>query len=143
METLQFIPSMQHTQQAASMWPWCRPPDDPTTTSSSSKETEMNRTRFSAIAIAFAALSAGQAMAAGPIVNGEIYPADAVAQSSTVTRAQVKAELADAARAGVLAQNGEIPAQAAIQTAGKSRDEVRAELATALRNGTVLNHIGA
>lgn len=99
----------------------------------------MNRTRFSAIAIAFAALSAGQAMAA-PIVNGEIYPADAVAQTSTVTRAQVQA---DAARTGVLAQNGEIPAQAAVQTASKSRAEVRAELATAQRNGTVLNHIGA
>ena len=100
----------------------------------------MNRTRFSAIAIAFAALSAGQAMAAGPIVNGEIYPAEAVAQTSTVTRAQVQAE---AARAGVLAQNGEIPAQAAVQTAGKSRDEVKAELATAQRTGTVLNYYGA
>lgn len=99
----------------------------------------MNRTRFSAIAIAFAALSAGQAMAA-PIVNGEIYPVDAVAQTSTVTRAQV---LADAARTGVLAQNGEIPAQAVVQTASKSRAEVRAELATAQRDGTVLNHIGA
>ena len=99
----------------------------------------MNRTRFSAIAIAFAALSAGQAMAA-PIVNGEIYPADAVAQTSTVTRAQVQAE---AARTGVLAQNGEIPAQVAVQTAGKSRDEVKAELATAQRAGTVLNYHGA
>jgi len=103
----------------------------------------MNRTRFSAIAIAFAALSAGQAMAAGPIVNGEIYPADAVAQASTVTRAQVKAELADAIRTGVLAQNGEIPAQAAVQTAGKSRAEVKAELANAQRTGTVLNYYGA
>ena len=103
----------------------------------------MNRTRFAAIAIAFAALSAGQAMAAGPIVNGEIYPADAVAQTSTVSRAQVKADLADAVRTGVLAQNGEIPAQAAVQTAGKSRADVRAELATAQRDGTVLNHIGA
>ena len=103
----------------------------------------MNRTRFSAIAIAFAALSAGQAMAAGPIVNGEIYPADAVAQASTVTRAQVKAELADAIRTGVLAQNGEIPAQAAVQTAGKSRAEVKAELANAQRTGTVLNYHGA
>ena len=100
----------------------------------------MNRTRFSAIAIAFAALSAGQAMAAGPIVNGEIYPADAVAQTSTTTRAQVQAE---AARTGVLAQNGEIPAQVAVQTAGKSRDEVKAELATAQRAGTVLNYHGA
>jgi len=34
LETLQFIPSMRQTQQAASMWPWRRPPDDPTTTSS-------------------------------------------------------------------------------------------------------------
>ena len=99
----------------------------------------MNRTRFSAIALAFAALSAGQAMAA-PIVNGEIYPADAVAQTSTTTRAQVQAE---AARAGVLAQNSEIGAQAAVQTAGKSRDEVKAELATAQRTGTVLNYYGA
>jgi hypothetical protein len=99
----------------------------------------MNRARFSAIAIAFAALSAGQAMAA-PIVNGEIYPADAVVQASTTTRAQVQAE---AARTGVLAQNGEIPAQAAVQTAGKSRDEVKAELATAQRTGTVLNYYGA
>ena len=99
----------------------------------------MNRARFSAIAIAFAALSAGQAMAA-PIVNGEIYPADAVAQTSTTTRAQVQAE---AARAGVLAQNSEIGAQAAVQTAGKSRDEVKAELATAQRTGTVLNYYGA
>jgi hypothetical protein len=99
----------------------------------------MNRTRFSAIAIAFAALSAGQAMAA-PIVNGEIYPAEAVAQTSTTTCAQVQAE---AARAGVLAQNGEIPAQAAVQTAGKSRAEVKAELATAQRTGTVLNYYGA
>lgn len=100
----------------------------------------MNRTRFSAIALAFAALSAGQAMAAGPIVNGEIYPAEAVAQTSTVTRAQVQAE---AARAGVLAQNSEIGAHAAVQTAGKSRDEVKAELATAQRTGTVLNYYGA
>ncbi len=99
----------------------------------------MNRTRFSAIAIALAALSAGQVMAA-PIVNGEIYPAEAVAQTTTTTRAQVQAE---AARAGVLAQNGEIPAQAAVLTAGKSRADVRAELATAQRDGTVLNHIGA
>ncbi len=82
-------------------------------------------------------------MAAGPIVNGEIYPADAVAQASTVTRAQVKAELADAIRTGVLAQNGEIPAQAAVQTAGKSRAEVKAELANAQRTGTVLNYYGA
>jgi len=142
METLQFTPSMQQTQQAASMWPWRLPPEDPTTTSTHRKDLKMNRTRFSAIAIAFAALTAGQAMAA-PIVNGEIYPADAVAQTSTVSRDQVKAELADAARTGVLAQNGEIPAQAAVQTAGKSRAEVRAELATAQRDGTVLNHIGA
>ena len=103
----------------------------------------MNRTSFSAIALAFAALSAGQAMAASPIVNGEIYPADAVAQASTVTRAKVKAELAEVARTGVLAQNGEIPAQAAVQTAGKSRAEVQAELAAAQRSGTVLNYYGA
>ena len=125
------------------MWPWRRLPDDPTTTSTYRKDLKMNRTSFSAIALAFAALSAGQAMAASPIVNGEIYPADAVAQASTVTRAKVKAELAEVARTGVLAQNGEIPAQAAVQTAGKSRAEVQAELAAAQRSGTVLNYSGA
>ena len=102
----------------------------------------MNRTRFSAIAIAFAALSAGQAMAAG-IVNGEIYPADAVAQTSTTTRAQVKAELAEAQRNAPVVANGEIPADAVTRTAGKSRAEVRAELAEAQRTGTVLNYFGA
>lgn len=62
----------------------------------------MNRTSFSAIALAFATLSAGQAMAASPIVNGEIYPADAVAQASTLTRAEVQAELAAAQRSGTV-----------------------------------------
>ena len=106
----------------------------------------MNRTRFSAVAIAFAALSAGQAMAA-PIVNGEIYPAEAVAQTSTTTRAQVKAELAEAQRAGYVAAHGEVPTQFATEsstrTAGKSRADVRAELAEAQRSGTVLNYHGA
>jgi len=134
---------MRQTQQAASMWPWRLPSEDPTTTSTYRKDLKMNRTRFSAIAIAFAALSAGQAMAAGPIVNGEIYPADAVAQTSTTTRAQVKAELADAQRAGNVIGHGEIPTQFATQTAGKSRTDVRAELAEAQRTGTVLNYLGA
>ena len=106
----------------------------------------MNRTRFSAIAIAFAALSAGQAMAAGPAYNGETYPGEPVFQSTT-TRAQVMAELADAQRNGFVAAQGELPtefaAQPATQTAGKSRDEVKAELATAQRTGTVLNYYGA
>lgn len=106
----------------------------------------MNRTRFSAIAIAFAALSAGQAMAAGPAYNGETYPGEPVFQSST-TRAQVQAELAAAQREGYVAAHGEVPAQlgaqAATQTAGKSRAEVRAELAEALRNGTIVTYYGA
>src|SRR5690606_16922219 len=99
----------------------------------------MNRTRFSAIAIAFAALSAGQAMAAGPSYNGETYPGEPVLQS-TLTRAQVKAELAAAQREGFVAAHGELPTrftgQATTQNAGKSRAEVRAELSKALRNGT-------
>ena len=97
----------------------------------------MNRTRISAIAIAFAALSAGQAMAAGPAYNGETYPGEPVAQASTLTRAQVLADVIAAQRAGELAQNGEIPAQAVAQAAGKSRAEVRAELVDAQRTGTV------
>ena len=102
----------------------------------------MNRTRISAIAIAFAALSAGQAIAGG-IVNGEIYPADTVAQTSTVTRAQVQAAALEANRAGVLAQNGEIPTEAVAQASTKSRAEVRAELAEAVRTGTVVTYYGA
>ena len=43
----------------------------------------------------------------GPIVNGEIYPADAVAQASTVTRAEVKAELAEAIRTGDIVAEGD------------------------------------
>ncbi len=82
-----------------------------------------------------------------PIVNGEIYPAEAVAQTSTTTRAQVKAELADAQRAGYVAARGDVPTQFATEssarTAGKSRAEVRAELAEAQRTGTVLNYHGA
>lgn len=102
----------------------------------------MNRNRFSAIAIAFAALSAGQAMAAGPAYNGETYPGEPLAQASTLTRAQVLAEVIAAQRAGELAQNGEIPVQAAVQAAGKSRAEVRAELIDARRNGTLVNAYG-
>lgn len=91
----------------------------------------MTRTQFSAIAIAFSALFSAQAMAAD---NG---PA---------TRAQVKAELAEAIQAGnmILDEGGQLYKEAfpnnypAKQVEAKSRAEVRAELAQAIRNGDML-----
>ncbi len=93
----------------------------------------MTRTQVSAIALAFSALFAGQAMAA----NTE----------TTATRAQVNAERADAIRTGNVVV-GESSAKlnevfphnysAQRNVAGKTRDEVRAELAEATRTGNVI-----
>jgi predicted RNase H-like HicB family nuclease len=91
----------------------------------------MNRSYFSAITLAVAALAAGNAMAA-----------DA---SAAKTREQVKAELAEAIRTGDFVVNSEThqkanelnpglyPAKSAAQ--GKTREQVKAELAEALRTG--------
>lgn len=94
----------------------------------------MKRSYISAIALSFAALSAGQAMAA-----------DA---STPITRDEVKAELAEAVRTGDILAAGDTglkmnelfpsnyPAKAAGQ--GNTRDQVKAELAEAVRTGDIL-----
>ncbi len=99
----------------------------------------MNRSYRYAIAVAFTALTAGQAMAA-----------DA---SAPITREQVKAELAEAIRTGDMWADGvtglkmnelfpsRYPAKAAVQ--GKSRDQVNAEVIEAVRSGAMPVHFGA
>lgn len=98
----------------------------------------MKRSYISAVALAVAALSAGQGMAA-----------DA---STPITRAQVKAELAEAIRTGDISTDhetgrkmnelfpGSYPAKAAAQ--GKTRDQVKAETAEAIRTGTMPVYYG-
>ena len=94
----------------------------------------MNRTYLSAIAVAVAALSAGQAFA--------------LDASAPKTREQVKAELAEALRTGNIVANSETgqtaralapglyPSQPAAQS--KTREQVKAELAEALRTGDIV-----
>lgn len=92
----------------------------------------MTRTQVSAIAVAFATVFAGQAMAAN---------------DGPVTRAQVKAELAEAVRTGnmIIGESGQqlnevfphnYPAQQAAST--MTRAQVKAELAEAVRAGNVV-----
>jgi hypothetical protein len=93
----------------------------------------MNRTLLSALTLAVAALSAGQALADEPV---------------GLTRAQVMAELADARASGDLIGNGEtgmklnelFPGRYAkkVTEPGKTRDEVVSELAQARRSGDLL-----
>jgi hypothetical protein len=93
----------------------------------------MNRTLLSALTLAVAALSAGQALADEPV---------------GLTRAQVMAELAAARASGDLVGNGEtgqklnelFPGRYAktVTEPGKTRDEVVSELAQARRNGDLL-----
>lgn len=59
------------------------------------------------LALSIAALAAGQAMASAGIANGEIYPTEVATSASTVTRAEVKATLAQAVRTGDIAAAGE------------------------------------
>lgn len=94
----------------------------------------MNRTLASVLALSVVALAAGQASAAEPVK----------------TRAQVRAELAEAVRTGDIATDSEsfgggrklnevFPAQyaAKVQAAGKTRAQVQAELAEAIRTGDI------
>jgi len=93
----------------------------------------MNTTKFlSSAVIAVASLTAVSAFA-GDFNN---YPVQA-AQSSSLTRAQVRAELVDAQRNGTLVQtNDAYPGNvAATGNSVKSRDQVRAELRNAQRGG--------
>ncbi len=94
----------------------------------------MNRSYFSAITLAVAALAAGQAIAA-----------DA---HTPKTREQVKAELAEAIRTGDIVVNSETgqkaneanpglyPAKPVVQ--GYTRAQVKAELAEAIRTGDIM-----
>ena len=94
----------------------------------------MNRSSFSAIALAFATLTTGHAIAADT--------------SAPLTRAQVQAELAEAVRSGDIFVGGEstlkmnelfpsrYPAKAVVQ--GKTRAQVQAELAEAVRTGDIV-----
>ena len=100
----------------------------------------MNRSTFSAIALSFAALTAGQAMAADV--------------SAPLTRDQVKAELAEAQRTGNILADGQsgmkmnelfpgsYPAKA-VTAQGKTRDQVKAELIQAIQAGTLPVYSGA
>ena len=99
------------------------------------------KTRLSVVAIALSTLFAGHALAADP--------------AAPKTRADVKAELAEAIRNGDMVADGETGltfremaparyatanAQAVEKTAavGKTRAEVKAELAEAIRNGDMV-----
>lgn len=96
------------------------------------------------LALSIAALAAGHAMASAGIPNGEIYPPEVAASASTVTRAEVKAQLADAARTGDIAAAGEFSGKvnelhpvASRAASGISRQAVQAELAESVRAGSV------
>lgn len=97
----------------------------------------MTLTQISAIAFAFSTLFAGQAMAAS---------------DAPMTRAQVKAELAEAIRTGniVVGESGEhlneiYPHNYAAQQSASTvtRAQVQAELAEAAANGQLYRYISA
>ncbi len=109
----------------------------------------MNRTVASVFALTVAAFSAAPALAAGNIAAGELaqplHETTAPAATSTTSRDQVRAELAQAVRSGTLVVSGEIgqaasPAAAADTqvAATKSRQQVRAETVEAARTGDIV-----
>lgn len=91
----------------------------------------MTRTQISAMAIAFSALFGGQALAA---------------DTSSLTRTQVKAELAEAVRTGniVFHEDGTLYNEVfphnypTKNVVSKTRAEVKAELAEAVRTGNIM-----
>ena len=86
---------------------------------------------LSSALIAVASLSAAGAFA-GDMDNYPVQPA----QASTLTRAQVRAELAQAERDGTLIQvNDAYPGDVGVANSGKTRAQVRAELVQAQREG--------
>lgn len=82
-----------------------------------------------ALPLAFA-LSAGAAMAQGPIEGNEVFHFQ-----STLSRAEVQADAVAANQAGLVARGEIVPVQAAVTNSGLSRAEVRAEAAEAIRLG--------
>jgi hypothetical protein len=84
-------------------------------------------TRIAAIALSF--FAAGAALADDPTIE------PVVPKTSTVTRAQVQAELAQARASGLLLVNDAVGVPAAPLLSQKTRAEVRAELIEAIANG--------
>ena len=84
-------------------------------------------TRIAAIALSF--FAAGAALADDPTIE------PVVPKTSTVTRAQVQAELAQARANGLLLVNDAVGVPAAPLLSQKTRAEVRAELMEAIANG--------
>jgi len=90
---------------------------------------------FSSALIAIASLSAASAFASG---DSE-YPGVQTNTASTMTRAQVRAELMQAKRQGTLIQSDEnYPGVVAQDNSVKTREEVKAELNNALQHGLSL-----
>ena len=83
--------------------------------------------------IAFA-LTAGAAFAEGPIQGNEVFNFQ-----STLSRAEVQAQVAPAYRADVIARGEATPSQATVVASGLSRAQVQAEAAEAYRLGLVAN----
>jgi hypothetical protein len=81
--------------------------------------------------IAFA-LSAGAAFAEGPIQGNEVFNFQ-----STLSRAEVQAQVAPAYRADEIARGEATPSQATVVASGLSRAQVQAEAAEAYRLGLV------
>ena len=81
--------------------------------------------------IAFA-LTAGAAFAEGPIQGNEVFNFQ-----STLSRAEVQAQVAPAYRADVIARGEATPSQATVVASGLSRAQVQAEAAEAYRLGLV------
>ena len=81
--------------------------------------------------IAFA-LTAGAAFAEGPIQGNEVFNFQ-----STLSRAEVQAQVAPAYRADEIARGEATPLQATVVASGLSRAQVQAEAAEAYRLGLV------
>ena len=78
------------------------------------------------------ALSAGAAMAEGPLQGNEVFNF-----SSQLSRAEVQADAAQANRAGLIARGEAQPTQATVVAGELSRAQVRAEAAEANRLGLI------
>ena len=76
------------------------------------------------------ALGAGAAFAEGPIEGNEVFNFQ-----STLSRAEVQAQVVQANQAGLVARGEIFPVDQAVASSGLSRDEVRAEAIQAQRTG--------